>query len=64
MLTDLHFGPDFISPNAFQPDLRLPGCRWFAVYRPCSSDSIRKMYGKAADNRCGGGGGSKGLIRR
>ncbi|CAK9008301.1 unnamed protein product [Durusdinium trenchii] len=20
--------------------------RWFAVYRPCSSDSIRKMYGK------------------
>ena len=26
-------------------DLESPS-RWFAVYRPCSSDSIRKMYGK------------------
>lgn len=28
------------EPNPFNPT------RWFAVYRPCSSDSIRKMYGK------------------
>jgi len=47
--TDSDFSAIFfaiISPS-IRINLHMLLGRWFAVYRPCSSDSIRKMYGKA-----------------